>query len=168
MKTQHVLWICATLAIMSCTKSNVPTDASSTPQPQMPTSSGVFISANDYLIDTTTANEQISSYLNSIALSTEEQIKYFQIDAGALRSLLANTSVTSIKVSVAHKSSIVDNPSTINTFQSMNADAITFIISGVDEDGNYVLLDDGYAINRVKNCPTHCVIAGTASSDFIE
>jgi hypothetical protein len=168
MRKLHVWCACAALALFSCTKANVNQEAATTPQPQKSASAGVFISSLDYLIDTTTANAQISSYINSIATLPDEQIKYFQIDAGALRSLLANTNVASIKVSVAHKSSIVENPSTINTYQAINADAITFIISGVDEDGNYVLLDDGYAINRVQGCPTHCVIAGTASADLIQ
>lgn len=111
------------------------------------------------------ANLLIESYQNSLDSLADTLIKYFMVDAGALRIYLEDTSITQFKMILAHSPNTYTTAP--NSYQGLKANSLSAIMVGVDLAGNYVYYDTDLAINRITPCPHNCPISGTAANDLL-
>jgi hypothetical protein len=150
---RSILMLCISAAFTSCT--------SSTPLPVLATE---FISVD-------TANRMISSYLNSINYqSNDSSLHSLVIDAIELKRYLDTTrtgnTIKKLKIMFAHKLSYI-NSGQGNQFAGYDNDALTIVIAGVNENGDYVVFPGNKVFNNSMPCPTSCP-EGTASSPLIQ
>jgi len=106
------------------------------------------------------ANMLIQSYQNSLDSLADTLIRYFLVDAAALRIYLEDSSIAQFKLLLAHSPNAY--ASAPNTYQGLKANSLTAIMVGVDWAGDYVYYDTDLAINRITPCPHNCPLSGTA------
>ncbi len=113
-----------------------------------------------------TANRMISSYLNSInAANNDTDLRSVIINADEMRSYLADTSIKDFKIMLAHTQAFI-NSGKKDQNSGYRSNALTFIIAGVNRNGNYVYFNEdntNKVLDRGRHCPTNCP-AGNASS----
>jgi len=114
-------------------------------------------------------NKMVTSYINSINYATNDtDLRSLIIDAGQLRKYLDSETnspnITQVKISFAHTLAYI-NSGHGNQYAGYKSGALTVILSGVDDSGNYVFFPDNLIIDRSSNCPTNCP-SGTAGNNL--
>jgi hypothetical protein len=120
-----------------------------------------------YFLDKGTANDMLESYLNSIPV--EEQGQYLRslvLDADAIRSYLADTSITKVKLMLAYTLPYAESPDASRP-PDLKSGGITILLAGVNGSGNYVLHGSNSVVNFATLCPPTCYVTGTASADTL-
>ncbi|HVX00398.1 MAG TPA: hypothetical protein VHA52_08195 [Candidatus Babeliaceae bacterium] len=118
-------------------------------------------------ISVDTANAMISSYLkgaNCYAI-VDTNLKSLIVNADTLRAYLNDTSIKSLKLMFAEKTSYI-NACGFGANAGYSSRGLTLVIVGVNRSGNYVLNSQGMVYDRCNACPTVCPV-GTASNDLI-
>lgn len=125
------------------------------------------VGSSSHLVDASIANQLISSYLNSIdTITAYTPIKSFMVGVSELRELLFDTSVTELKIFLAHHQDYLSNGNT-DVFSGVDAQALTLVISGVNSTNDYVYLNTSNVINKIHGCPVNCRLTGSASADTL-
>lgn len=115
------------------------------------------------------ANKMISSYINSIDyMNNDSDVQSITYNARDLRkmldSMIASETITEVQIKLAHKLSYI-NDGHANQPAGYNKDALTFVLVGINAQGDYV--NAGTAVvNFGRPCPSHC-LPGTASNPLI-
>ena len=124
-------------------------------------------SSADYFIQADTANYMIKSYLQSINYQVNDtDLHSLIINADALRAYLGGGEVSALKVMFAHTPDFI-------RMNGFGADAgyksggLTIVLAGIDDEGNYYLMNGDEALNKAIPCPTNCPQEGTAASDTL-
>jgi hypothetical protein len=115
----------------------------------------------------------IQSYLTAInsTVNTQE-IRSLEFDADVLRAYLAqhlgDTSkrIEKFKFIFAHSLDYV-NSGNEGKRPDTNSHALTFVIVGVDKDGNYVYTSGGEALDFAQPCPPRCPVQGNSGSSLL-
>lgn len=103
-----------------------------------------------------TANRMIQSYLNSINYpSSDNNLRSLTFDADTLRAYLADSKIVTLKFMLAHRQSYM-NSGYYGSNCGTRADALTFIIVGLDESDNYVYNSRSMVYDNTRPCPTDC------------
>lgn len=115
------------------------------------------------------ANKMISSYINSIDYKhNDSDLVSVRVNAQDLRkmldSMVGSETITEVQIKLAHKLSYI-NDGHANQPAGYNKDALTFVLIGINAQGDYVnastaIMD--HSIPCPENCPT-----GTAASPQI-
>jgi hypothetical protein len=116
------------------------------------------------------ANRMIQSYLTSIHpdVNTDE-IKSLSFDADLLREYLNDSSkgkIKHMKFMYAHSLSYI-NAGHFGQRPDSNSNALTLVLIGYGEDGNYIFYDNNYALDFCQPCPRECPGIGSASGDLL-
>ncbi len=117
-----------------------------------------------------TANKMIQSYLTSVnpaANPYETRSLIFQADI--LRDYLSDSShgkIEHLKMVLAHRLSYI-NAGHFGQRPDSNSEALTLVLVGYGENGNYIYFDGDKALNVCQPCPRECPEAGTAASDLL-
>lgn len=117
-----------------------------------------------------TANRMIQSYLTSIHPEDnpyETRSLIFQADI--LRDYLNDSShgkIEHLKMVLAHQLSYI-NAGHFGQRPDSNSEALTLVLVGYGENGNYIYFDGDKALNVCQPCPRECPEAGTAASDLL-
>lgn len=122
---------------------------------------------NGVFIPIAEANTMIKSYLNSVNYpSQDSSLHSLIVDANALRAYLnSNTSITKVKLMFAHTQAAITEG-----YCGYKPGALTIILAGYDDSGNYVYRDGGSGPQVMDNCmpcPSGCPSSGTAVSDTL-
>lgn len=159
------LGLCSFLFFTACNKNDYTQDDS------MPSSGHILMerehTSASHLVDVTIANQLISSYLNSIdTITAYTPIKSFIVGVSELRELLLDTNVTELKIFLAHHQDYLSNGNT-DVYSGVDAQALTLVISGVNNTNDYVYLNTSNVINKINGCPINCRLTGSASADTL-
>ena len=113
------------------------------------------------------ANEMINSYIYSIEHSAthESDIHSFSIDADSLRKYLMHTELKHVKLIFAHTMDYIHSGYR-GVYAGMQSGAVTIIIAGYDNAGNYVYHNGGNVLDHCIPCPTSCP-SGNAGDDLL-
>lgn len=122
------------------------------------------------MIPIDSANRMISSYLNSINYTVNDSdIRSLILDADAFRDFLGHPTIGSqveqFKVSFAHTLDFI-NSGHENQNAGYQSGALTIVITGLDDNGNYVHYPGGLAIDNASHCPPSCP-AGTGGNNLL-
>lgn len=115
------------------------------------------------------ANKMLTSYLNSINYQTNDSdIRSISFNAADLRKLLdsmqnSNT-ISEVQIKFAHKLSYI-NDGHGNQPAGYNYDALTLLLIGVNENGDYVNQATS-VINHGRPCPKTCPPGSAANPLF--
>ncbi len=116
------------------------------------------------------ANKMLNSYLNSINYeSNDTDLRSLSVDADQLRTYLANTSITSVKLMLGHTLQYINHGGQ-NTPCGYKSNALTIIIACYDVDGNYIYntpVQNPSVLDYCAPCPTNCPTSGSAASDTL-
>lgn len=117
------------------------------------------------------ANKMISSFLGSIDYqNNDSSLQSLVIDATELKRYMDTVSssnrITKFKIMFAHKLSYI-NSGHQNQTAGYNRNALTIVIAGVNENGNYVIFPTTKVFDNSMPCPTSCPL-GTASNPLIQ
>ena len=173
MKLRTLLLTAATLTTLySCQNNNQPL---ATPQSlSSPVSNwsdyGSDTNVMKYFIVKDSANKMIQSYLTSIGSSATTQdssLNSLIFDADALRAYLSDTSIKNVKLMFAHTLEYI-NAGNSGTNAGYKSGALTLVVAGYDQDGNYILGPTQMVPDRARPCPHYCPLTGTASSNLLE
>lgn len=112
-----------------------------------------------HLIPVDSANKMMESYLSSIHhVGNDSTLRSLTFDAAVLRDYLNATpsgvAVTKVKVMFAHTLDYINGGNGGNN-AGYRSGALTLIMAGYDNDGNYVLLDNSVIDNAIP-CPANC------------
>lgn len=122
-----------------------------------------------HFISKDSANKMIQSYLNSVSVpGTIQDTNLYSLilDAQALRTYLSDTTIKGVKVMLAHTLDYI-NAGNEGTNAGYKSNALTIVIAGYDQNGNYVL-GPGYRVpDRAVPCPVVCPL-GTAGNSLLE
>ena len=101
-------------------------------------------------------NSMINSYLNSINSSyNDSDLRSFTVNADSLRAYLASSAaIKSVKVIIAHTQDYM-NAGYTGQFAGYQAGALTIIMVGFDDVGNYVYYN-GKVLDHAMPCPYTC------------
>ena len=117
-------------------------------------------------IPSDTANEMINSYIYSVSSGSHaSDLHAFSIDADLLRTYLANTSIKNVKLILAHTMDYIHSGFR-GVYAGMQPGAVTIIIAGYDNDGNYVYKDGSFVLDHASPCPYTCP-PGAAGDDLL-
>lgn len=154
-----------TILLMACepaqTDSSTRSNSSGNLQSAYPTESAIPLDS---------ANKMINSYLTSINASTDTtKIQSLIFDAEPLRYYLndmaSSGDITKVKLMFAHSLDYINSGN-----QGVNAGyqtgALTIIIAGYDEDGDYILYPGSTALNKATFCPPICPPGAAGSPTF--
>lgn len=171
MKSIYLLGIsCLSMTFMACSgNSSTPSDApkatstsagasvsTTTQQPVVAVSNTTDPASDQFYIPKDSANMMIESYMNSFGSTPpDENVSSWTLDAEALRNYLSDYNIKHVKVSLAHTQSYMAQGHT-NQPAGYKNDALTIVVSGYDNDGNYILVDGERVMDRVKPCPSMC------------
>ncbi len=115
------------------------------------------------------ANKMINSYLLSIETGVTPLVPDLHsliLNADAIRAYLSNTDISNVKIMFAHTLDYINN-SNNGVHCGYESGALTVIIAGYDEDGDYVYYDTDNVLNKSNPCPIQCPSIGTASNDIL-
>ncbi len=120
--------------------------------------------SSSHFIPVDSANKMLESYLNSINadMDTSGNVQSFIMDAEALREYLADNSIKSVKIMLAHTLDYI-NAGNAGINCGYRAGKLTIVIAGYDADKNYIFAPGNMVLDRAKPCPTDCPSTGTAS-----
>ena len=110
---------------------------------------------NGSFIPVPTANNYIRKFIDDYFSTGLVPTKSMILDAALLRDYLnGNPAIVNLKLVLGAKD--------VNGTQ-----ALTLIIAGYDDEGNYILGPENSVMDNVVPCPPGCVTVGNASNDFI-
>jgi hypothetical protein len=165
MQYKHsVIVLALAIAISSCQprsgikSTNKPSASQQAMQQDLTLSPTVFISIDS-------ANKMLSSYLASIVDSTNQLYALF-MNADSIRAYCADTSIHQLKLMLAHTLPYI-NAGNQGKWAQYQIEALTLIIAGVNNAGNYVAYWNATVPNEAVPCPRNCLTTGTASSNLI-
>lgn len=120
------------------------------------------------LIDT--ANRMIQSYLDGINYTVNTQeVRSLIFDADVLRNYINDTTqgiIKNVKFIFAHTLDYIHSGHE-GQRPDTNNHALTMIIVGVDQNGNYVYTPDNKAMDFLQPCPPQCYDEGDAVNDLL-
>lgn len=158
---------CGAALLYGCSKEQSGTNVhpASTSRHGMPSGSG-FAGYNmrgssnsaDYSasIPVDSANRLIESYLTSVEYpSNELSLRSLTFSGDSLRAYLSNPNVKTIKFMLAHQPEYV-NTGHFGVYAGMNPEALTLVIAGLDENGNFVLNNQNEVYEHCAPCPFIC------------
>ena len=156
--------------IAACRKENPagPVEQKRTPVPQIAYRLPTSLQETEYskFIPLDSANKMISSYLYSINSSyNDSDLRSFTINADSLRSYLDNSDVKNVKLIFAHTLNYI-NAGYDGVNSGLESGALTIIIAGYDNSGNYVYRN-GMVLDHSKPCPYACP-TGQAVNDYLQ
>jgi len=162
--------VCFGIVIAACRKENpgAPAEQKSTPVPQFAYRLPASLQETEYskFIPIDSANKMIGSYLYSINSSYNDSgLRSFTINADSLRSYLDNGDVNNIKLIFAHTLNYI-NAGYDGVNSGLESGALTIIIAGYDNSGNYVY-KNGMVLDHLKPCPYTCP-SGQATNDYLQ
>lgn len=118
-----------------------------------------------------TGNRMIQSYLTSIHPQINEyELKSLIFDATLLRNYLNDTSngrIAQLKMVLAHRLSYI-NSGHFGQRPDSNSEALTLVLVGYGQNGNYIYYNENQVLNVCQPCPRACPDAGTAASDLLD
>jgi hypothetical protein len=125
--------------------------------------------ANDILsefIIKDSADRMIGSYLSSLNPKTaDSSLRSVSFDASDLRSYLLDSSITGIKISLAHTLEYINNGGAgINA--GYNYKALTLIISAYDANGNFRFFNTNNVLDFARPCPNNCPTGQAGNAYF--
>jgi len=170
MKDSRILIIVlALLTIMACSKeSGMVSKGGNPPATVGVASSGrsnARLSGPSYSqsIPLDTANSMIQSYLTSVRYpAADTALRSLTFDADTLRSyLMQNPSIVSVKFIMAHQPAY-KNGGGNGVYSGMKPQALTMVVVGLNEAGQYVLNSQNGVYEHMAPCPNHC--PGTSSA----
>ncbi len=170
MKNTLILSAFAALLFASCGEANNNTKeetSTTTPKQTLLDDTDSTIASNGVFIPIAEANTMIKSYLNSVNYpSQDSSLHSLIVDANALRAYLnGNTSITKLKLMFAHTQTAI-----AEGYCGYKPGALTIILAGYDDSGNYVYRNAGSGPQVMDNataCPSMCPTAGSAISDTL-
>jgi hypothetical protein len=122
---------------------------------------------DNYFISKDSANKMLQSYQGSISsVDADSSLHSLILNADALRQYLSDTSIKEVKVMLAHTLDYI-NAGNQNQPAGYKPNALTIILAGYNDKGNYVLAPGNMVPNRAKPCPNQCP-TGSASSSLLE
>lgn len=167
-KTFVTAFACIAL-IYGCKKENaeVAPQSSSVSLHQQSSYAGYALKGTDddysRTIPVDTANRMINSYLTSIDYPTNETtLRSLAFSADSLRDYLTDSSIKTIRFMFAHQPAYI-NAGHFGEPAGMNPDALTLVIVGMSNTGNYVLNKNNGVYEHCKPCPKFC----PSSADLI-
>jgi len=106
------------------------------------------------------ANKMLGSYLNSIDyLHNDTDVQSVIFNAALLRQYLdsftGSSNIAYIKIMFAHKLSYI-NAGGANKYAGFNNAALTLLIAGYDNSGNYIYYPTNQVIDNGMLCPPNC------------
>ena len=120
------------------------------------------------LIPVDSANKMLGSYLSSIDYAgNDSTLRSISLDACMLRDYLNSLEgqeLVGVKVMFAHTLDYI-NAGHVGEDAGYRSGALTLLLAGYDESGNYYLPENGI-FNKGVPCPTHCP-PGAAGNPFI-
>lgn len=126
------------------------------------------VSPVDY-IPLDSANKMVNSYLNSISSSADTNIRSWSIDVDQLRLLIDSTAGTNpvkhLKIMLGHNLNYI-NSGKGGISAGFSKNALTIIVAGYDNLGNYIFVGNDGVLNRARPCPSNCP-PGIAGNDLI-
>lgn len=147
---------------------------------QVPATSGTVTGANalsgsyspeelsNYFISKDSANKMLSSYQASISSAdADSNLRSLIVNADALRKYLSDTSIKEVKIMLAHTLDYI-NSGHQDQAAGYKPKALTVIMAGYDDRGDYVYGPGNTVPNRAKPCPNECPTTGSASSSLLE
>ncbi len=128
------------------------------------------VSTTETFIPVDSANKMLGSYLNSIQYSkNDSDLRSIIIDANALREYLTSAEgqqVTQMKVMFAHTLNYV-NSGGGNMLCGYRSGALTVVLAGYNEAGNYIYHNGNEVMDNGIGCPQNCPTSGQAAGDFL-
>jgi len=116
------------------------------------------------------ANTMLGSYLNSVnSLVNDTDLRSVIINADSLRRMLNDSSlgkIASVKLMFAHTLSYI-NGGGANQYCGYQSGALTLIIAGYDNAGNYLYYPANAVLDFDAPCPANCPPTGSASGDIL-
>lgn len=122
-------------------------------------------SSHSALIPIDSANKMILSYLTSTDFTANDtDLQSLIVDAAPIRELFnCYSSVVSLKIMLAHKQDYI-NGGMFGIPAGYTRNALTVVVTGVDEAGDYVVFPGGTALNKSMPCPTSCPQGSAANA----
>jgi hypothetical protein len=158
------LSLIATIFSASCTDNQTHED-----KPAQSSNSLQSTSTSEQIV-ADSANKMIKSYLTSINYTTNDtNLRSLIFDAAQLRDYLNSTSageIARVKIMFAHTLAYI-NSGHKNQPAGYKPGALTLVIAGIDESGNYVYIDENEVLDFSMPCPTSCPTAGNAARDTL-
>lgn len=153
----------------ACALASCQTQEKKEVKPQTNAGSSKVMDEQSSFISIDSANKMISSYINSIDYKhNDSDVQSITYNARDLRkmldSMVASETVTEVQIKLAHTLSYI-NDGHANQPAGYNKDALTFVLVGINAQGDYV--NAGTAVvDFGRPCPSHC-LPGTASNPLI-
>ena len=144
MRHRFTIILLAGLTISSCTKERQ--HVSPEPAKNNKVSPLFRYSGSDYSqhISKDSADRMVASYLASLGSDTGGDLQSLTFNADSMRSYLGNSSIATLKFSLAHKRPFI-NQGNYGEHMGVNAEALTFILSALDEeDDDYIYASGEY------------------------
>ncbi|MBS1614920.1 MAG: hypothetical protein JST06_02265 [Bacteroidetes bacterium] len=120
-------------------------------------------------IPTDSANKMISSYLQSVDSngggSTDSSLHSLIFNADSVREYLSNPAIKHVKVMFAHTLEYINAMGSGHNV-GYERGALTVILGGYDEQGNYIFYKTNQVPEHANECPIKCPITGTAANDL--
>ncbi len=119
-------------------------------------------------ISAASADTLVKSYLTSIDYQSEDSnVRSFIIDANALRQYLTygrGQQISHLKLMLAHSADHIRS-GRFGQPCGYNGDALTVVLAGYGDDGNYIYAPGNRVMDYSMPCPENCPKSGTAASD---
>ncbi len=110
-----------------------------------------------------TGNRMISSYLESVNYQEHpDTLLSWTMDADGLRLYMENMDIQKVKIMLSHSQDYI-NAGHYGNAAGFSSGALTLVLAGVNEAGDYVFYGNENAINRVAPCPPSCPHGNAAS-----
>lgn len=169
MKLKNAVFTAATaMVFFSCQNNNAPTESEQTQGANALLSSYSEEELDNYFISKDSANKMLQSYQGSISsVDADSNLHSLILNAEALRQYLSDTSIKEVKVMLAHTLDYI-NAGHQNQAAGYKPNALTIILAGYNDKGNYVFAPGNMVPNRAKPCPNQCPTTGSASSSILE
>ncbi len=113
------------------------------------------LSSDTLFIPADSANRMTSSYLISVGAASHDTLQYWTIEADALKAYLADTGIRTMKVALAHTLQYI-NEGHYGVAAGFSPQALTLVITGLDENGNTVFYSNGRVLDHTRPCPPFC------------
>lgn len=112
------------------------------------------------------ANKMIQSYLTSINYpDNKDSLLSLSLNANDLRTYLADTSITDIKLMFAHRLDYI-NAGDSGKYCGYSTHGLTLVVAAFNSLGNYVFHNGTHVMDYATPCPYNCP-PGTASNALL-
>lgn len=148
----NILFIAIMLSLQACQQQSSKNDQRPLHKPH--TADSVY----SRFIPIDSANRMLSSYLSSISYpNNDTDIQSLVIDAHQLKRYInsAPDEITSFKLMFAHKLDYI-NAGYGGIYAGYKRNALTLIIAGCNDSGDYVYINNNQVLNYSSPCPPGC------------